>query len=149
MKVRWKDFEFEISDERELKLVVQFVREIENESEPIGIEKVAGTKKRNKWDKTYDYQTQLARKILLKKAIPKMEKGKWYSGKEIIELAGYTRSRGNLYWGLSKLVEEGILEEKREGKFRLFKLKSDNEHEDFNFRKMFLEEKRVMDGILR
>lgn len=159
MKIRWADFEFEISSEIELKLVINFVKEIKRmEKSELCKQrenkiKVSCKSKRN----SPEYQASLAYKILLKRAIPKLEEDKWYLGKDIIELAGFPRSTGYLYYGLTKLVEDGILEEKRNGRCRLFKLKAKNESEEdgededkhFNLKKMFLEEKKVMEGILK
>ena len=178
MLIRWKDFEFEISNRDDIKLVFEFVKEINAEEERNRVEEnllalkhsfeslmqeskqkqpTSETKKRQKSKRNSpEYQGELASKILLEKAIPEMEKGKWYMGKDIIELAGYPRTAGYLYYGLSKLVRDGILEEKRNGRRRLFRLKAKDESEEddgdedghFNLKKMFLEEKKVMDGVI-
>jgi len=44
-------------------------------------------------------------------------------------------------------VEDGILEERKEGNRRLFRVKI--EKDDFDFKKYWQEERKVMEGVLR
>ncbi len=141
MIIRWNDLEFEILDEKDIELFKKIMEALETQG--------TGDIKRKK---TYNTQKIIRSSVewaynCLKKILNKLDKDKWYTGVEIIRMAGYDRNAGIFYYALTKLVEDGILEERKEGNRRLFRVKI--EKDDFDFKKYWQEERKVMEGVLR
>lgn len=140
MIVRWRDLEFEILDEKDVELFKKIIGIIETQEENIERKKKYNTQKIIRSSVEWACNA-------LKKVLNKLDKGKWYTGVEIIRMAGYDHNAGIFYYALTKLVEDGILEERKEGNRRLFRVKI--EKDDFDFKKYWQEERKVMEGVLR